>query len=84
MDYGNNKTSDPHRLLLKLSDQMIKKEVINMSLCQILAYTIHGKIRKYHIKTINLKYLLYNGMKYLSYLMGLILYQLFNTILNIS
>ena len=84
MDYGNNKTSDPHRLLLNLSDQMIKKEVINMLLCQILAYTMHGKIRKSHIKTINLKYQLYNGMKYLSYLMGLILYQLFNTILNIS
>ena len=40
MNSKNSKTSNPDRLLLNLTD----KEVINMLLCEILAYTIHGKI----------------------------------------
>ena len=40
----NNKTSDPHRLLLNLSYKKTKKEVINMCLYQILALNIRGKI----------------------------------------
>ena len=38
------KTSDPHRLLLNLTDKKNLKEAINMLLYQILAFTIHGKI----------------------------------------
>ena len=39
-----------------------------MFLYQILAYIIHGKIQKGHIRTINLKYQLQYGMKNLNYL----------------
>ena len=55
-----------------------------MLLYQILAYTIHGKNKKYHTKTINLKYQLRRGMENLSYLADHILYQIFKIILNIS
>ena len=37
MNSKNRKTSDLHRLLLNLSDK------IKVFLCQILAYTTHGK-----------------------------------------
>ena len=38
------KTSDRHRLLLKLSDKIDLKIINNMLLYQILESTIHGKI----------------------------------------
>ena len=41
MNYDNSKRSDPHRLLLNLSDKI---NLTNMLLYQILAFTIHGKI----------------------------------------
>ena len=44
MNSKNSKTSDPHRLLLNLSDKIDLKKVINMLLYQILSFTIHGKI----------------------------------------
>ena len=44
INYENRKTSDPHRLLLNLTDKINLKEVINMLLYQTLAFTIHGKI----------------------------------------
>ena len=44
MKSKNSKTSDLHRILLNLSDEKTLKEVINMLLDQILAYTIHGEI----------------------------------------
>ena len=37
MNSENSKTSDPHRLLLNLSDKTIFKKVINMLLYQISA-----------------------------------------------
>ena len=43
MNFENRETSDPHRLLLNLSNKKTEKEVINMLLCQILALTIQGK-----------------------------------------
>ena len=53
---GNSKTSDLHKLLLNLLDNILIRETINMLLCQILAFTIHGKIvQKSHTKIINLK-----------------------------
>ena len=54
-----------------------------MLLYQILGYTIHGKLSKSHIRTINLKYQLQHGLKDLNYLMDHILYQILNIILNI-
>ena len=55
-----------------------------MLLYQILAFTIHGKIEKSHIRKINLKYQLQHGLKNLNYLMDHILYQVFKIILSIS
>ena len=43
MNSEKSKTSDPHRLLLYRSDKINLREVINMLLYQILAFT-HGKI----------------------------------------
>ena len=39
-----SKTTDPHKLLVNLSDKKKLKKVINMLIYQILAYTMHGKI----------------------------------------
>ena len=43
---------------------------MNTLLYHILAYTIHGKILKIHIRTINLKNRLQNRMRNLNYLMN--------------
>ena len=44
MNSENCKTSDPHRLLLNLSDKMKFKKLVNMLLYQTLSFTIHGKV----------------------------------------
>ena len=44
MNSENSKTSDPHRLLLNLSDKINLKKVLNMLLYETLAFAIHGKI----------------------------------------
>ena len=44
MNSGISKTRDPHRLLPNLSDKINLKEVLNILLYQILAFTINGKI----------------------------------------
>ena len=44
MNSKNSKTSDPHRLLLNLTEKWASKEAINMLLYQILAFAIRGKI----------------------------------------
>ena len=41
MNIENSEASDPHRLLLNLSD---KREVIHMLNYQTSVYTMHGKI----------------------------------------
>ena len=51
---------------------------------QILSFTIHHKIWKSRIKTINLKYLLQHGMTNFNYLMGHIPYLILKIILSIS
>ena len=43
MNSGNSKTSDPHRLLLNFRDKIELRRKKCM-FCQILAFTIHGKI----------------------------------------
>ena len=44
MNLRKSKTSDPQSLLLNLVDRINLREVINMLLYQILAFTICGKI----------------------------------------
>ena len=44
MNSETSKTSDPHRLLLNLSDKMKFKKLVNMLLYQTLSFTIHGKV----------------------------------------
>ena len=83
MNSENSKTSDPDRLLFNLADKTNFREVINMLLYHILTCTIHGKISKSYIKTINLKYQLQHGIKDLNFLMDHILYQILKIILNI-
>ena len=54
MNSENSKRSDPHRLLLNLSDK-INLGRTNKLLYQTLAFTIHRKIRKSNIKIIKFK-----------------------------
>ena len=49
-----SKTSDRHRLLLNLSDKINLKRSDKLLLYQILAFAIHGKIKKNYAKTMNL------------------------------
>ena len=45
MNSGNSKTSDPHRLLLNLSDKInLKRNDKYVALSVALAFPIHGKI----------------------------------------
>ena len=44
MAYKNNKTSDPHRLILNLADNINLKNSVKYLLYQMLASTIHGEI----------------------------------------
>ena len=76
MNSENSRKSDPHRLLLYsiLRIKQTQEEKINILLYQILAFTIHRKILKSHIRIINLLYQLQHGMKNLNYLMDHILY----------
>ena len=83
MNSENSKTSDPHRLLLNLSDEIDFKKVINMLLYQILEFTIHGTIYKSQTKITNSKYQLQRGMINFNYLKDHILYQIFKIILSI-
>ena len=83
MNSKNSETSDPHRLLLNFTDKTDKRRQINIFLYQILAFFIHGKIFKNHIRILNSKHDLQHGMKNLDYLMDHILYQMFKIILNI-
>ena len=78
----NSKTSKPHVLMLKLSDELDWRRGQKSMLYQILVFTMHGKTQKAHTITINLKYQLQHGMINLNYLMGHILYQIFKAILS--
>ena len=84
MNSENSKTSDPHRLLLNLSDKInLKRSGKYVALSNLsIYYTWRNK--KSHTKIINLKYQLRHQMKSFNYLMDHILYQIFKTILSIS
>ena len=56
MNSKEGKTSDPHRLLVNLSDKInLKRSDKYIALSNHSIY-LHGKISKSHIRTINLKY----------------------------
>ena len=84
MNSENSKTSDPHRLLLNLSDKINLKRIEKyVALSSLSIYYIWKNI-KGHTKIINSIYQLRHGMKSLNYLMDHILYQIFKITLNIS
>ena len=79
---GNSKTSEPHVLILKLTNKLdlrIGEKIIVLSNLSIY-YT--WKNIKFHTITINLKYLHQHGMMNLNYQMIHIPYQIFKIILN--
>ena len=83
MNSENGKTSDPHRLLLNLSDKIVI--VINnkyVALSHLGIYYTWKNIKKSY-KNNEFKYQLQHGIKNLHYLMNHILYQIFKNILNI-
>ena len=86
MNSKNSKTSDPHGLLLNLSDKIdLKRNNKYVALSNLSMYYTWKNIRSNNknIKTTNLKYQFKHGMKYLSCLMGHILYQICKIILSI-
>ena len=83
MNSENSKTSDPHRILLNLTDKIdlrIKDKYIALLNLSIY-YT--WKNMKSHIRIRNLKCQLKHGMKNLNYWRDYILYKIFKIILNI-
>ena len=66
MSSENSRTSEYHVLVLKLADKLDLRRGQKLLLYQILVFTIHGKIKKAHIRIINLKYLLQHGVMSLS------------------
>ena len=82
MNSENYKTSDPHILLLNLSDKInLKRSDKYVALSSLsICYACKNIKRS---KMINLKYQLQHGMKNLNYLMDHIMYQIFKIILNI-
>ena len=61
MNSGNSKTSNPHRLLVNLSDKINLKRSDKYAALSNLAFTMHGETYK-NTKIINLKYQLQHGL----------------------
>ena len=78
MNSKNRKTSDPHRLLINLTDKidLERKDcfIKSQHLLQMEKY------KKSYIRIMNFKHQPQGGMKNLSYLKGHILYQIFKII----
>ena len=84
MNFESSKTSDPHRLLLNLTDKInLKRNYKYVALSNLSIYYT-WEIWKNQTKVINLKYQLQYGLKSLNYWMDRILYQIFNITLNTS
>ena len=79
----NSRTSEYHVLVLKLTDKLDLRRGQKVLLYQILVFTIHGKTKKAHIITIDLKYLLQHGVMNLNYQIDHIQCQIFKIILSI-
>ena len=83
MNSKNSKTSDPHRLLHNLTDEIdLTRKYKYIALSNLSIYYTWKKLNS-HIRIINLQHQLQHGMKNLKYLMDHILYQIFKIILNI-
>ena len=82
MNSDNSKTSDPHRLLLNLTDEInLKRSDKYVVLSNLSIYHTWRNIEKSYK---NNKYQLQHGMKSLNYLVDHILYQIFKITLNTS
>ena len=84
MNSKNNKTPNPHRLLLNLTDKIDlrrKNKYISLSNLSIY-YTWENKKKSYN-NNIYLEFQLQHGMKNLNCSMDHFLYQIFKIILNI-
>ena len=79
MNSENSKTSDPHRLILSLKDNINLKRSD-----KYVGSAIYGKIKKIHKKTINLKDHLLREIANLNYLIYYILYLMLKINLSIS
>ena len=77
MNSKNSKTTNPHRLLLNLTDKIFLRR--NNKYIALPNFSIYytWKNKKNDIRIINLKYQLKYEMKNLNYLMDHILYQIF-------
>ena len=85
MNSENIKTSDTHSLLLNVTDKIcLKRSVKYVDLSNLSMGHGWKKIKKDHIRTMNLKYQLEHGMKNLNYLMHHILFQIFKIVLSTS
>ena len=93
MNFENSKTYGSHRLLPNLSDKInLKRNNKFFALSNLSVYCTWKTIKKNHIKTIidncnwylinDTLYHLQHGIKYLNFLMGHFLYQIFKIILN--
>ena len=84
MNFENSKTSDPHRLLLNLTDKInLKRSDKYVALSNLSIYYTWKNIKN-HTKIVNLKYQLRHGMKSLNYLMDHILCHILKITLNTS
>ena len=82
MNSKNSKTSDPHRLLLNLSDKVsLKRSDKYVALSNFSIYYTWKNMKKSYK---NNKCKLRHGMKSLNYLMNHILYPIVKIIFNIS
>ena len=83
MNSENSKTSDPHRLLLNLTDKInLKKSDKYIALSNSSIYYTWQNV-KTHTQIRHIKYQFQHEMKILNYLMDYIFYQIFRKILNI-
>ena len=82
MNSKNSKTSDPHRLLLNLTDKInLKTSEKYVGLSNLSIYYTLKNIKKSY-KNNRFKISTPTGMKNLNYLMDHVLYQIFKIILN--
>ena len=83
MNSENSKTSDPHRLLLNLSDKInLKRSDKYVALSNLSIYYTWENIKKSY-KNKKFKISVRYGMKSLNNLMDHVLYQIFKITLNI-
>ena len=84
MNSENSKISDPHRILLNLTDKInLKRSDKYVALTNLSNFYTWKNIKNLY-KSNKLKYQLQHGMPSLNYLMDHILYQIFRITLNTS